>query len=698
MPTNKKKKLVILGGGVGSMTAAWHLTSQSNWKDIYESITVYQKGWRLGGKCASGRGPNGRIEEHGLHIWLGFYDNAFDIMQNAYPILNRPAGSPLATWEDALKKHSFLVIAQKFNDQWYPWNFDFPVDDAVPGKGTVTPSLWQYMTLIVDFLYRHYKSSGKNLVIHEKADSDEHQSALGRLMHTMEDAVIDAKLVGMTLAENILIALSAHVHRLDPDPTKHTKEDHHHIISLLQDLIAWIRRELVSQINIDIEVNRFIVIMDLASTALIGLLSDGVLSHPEKLDSLDDEDLREWLSRHGALNESVNSGPLRGLYDLVFGYENGETDNPNFAAGTAIRCILRIYFTYKGAISWKMQAGMGDTVFTPLYLALKKRGVKFEFFHRVDNLGLSNDKNQIETISIGKQATLKDQEYDPFVVVKDLECWPSNPNYDQLVEGEELKEQNINLESFYTPWKDVENVTLKVGEDFDDIIFGISIASIPFVCKELLAANTKWQDMVDKVKTTRTMAFQAWMNKDLQELGYESQSPVMDAYIEPLDTWADMSQLIPREAYPESSNIRSVAYFCGPMEGGIPPRSEIDTPEKAIQVVKDIAHSWLENDSMTWWPKNIDRDGKFDRTSIVDTFHRVNIDPSERYVLSVKGSTQYRLVGYQSGFANLYLSGDWTVNGLNAGCVEATTMSGKIIGNVLTGNPPLKDVWGYGDL
>jgi hypothetical protein len=34
---------------------------------------------------------------------------------------------------------------------------------------------------------------------------------------------------------------------------------------------------------------------------------------------------------------------------------------------------------------------------------------------------------------------------------------------------------------------------------------------------------------------------------------------------------------------------------------------------------------------------------------------------------------------------------------LNAGCVEAATISGKIIGNVLTGNPPLRDVWGYGD-
>ena len=34
------------------------------------SVTVYQLGWRLGGKGASGRnaGHGNRIEEHGLHV------------------------------------------------------------------------------------------------------------------------------------------------------------------------------------------------------------------------------------------------------------------------------------------------------------------------------------------------------------------------------------------------------------------------------------------------------------------------------------------------------------------------------------------------------------------------------------------------------------------------------------------------------
>jgi len=179
------------------------------------------------------------------------------------------------------------------------------------------------------------------------------------------------------------------------------------------------------------------------------------------------------------------------------------------------------------------------------------------------------------------------------------------------------------------------------------------------------------------------------MNKNLQELGWNDESPIMDAFVEPMDTWADMSQLIGSENYP-AGEVKNISYFCGPMQGGIPPHSETETPERALQLVTDISQNSFKKYAEAWWPQ-------FDEHCVVDRFYRANIDPSERYVQSTKGSTQYRLPGYQSGFSNLYLAGDWTLNGLNAGCVEAATISGKIVGNVLSGNPPLKDVWGYGD-
>ncbi|NJL43283.1 MAG: NAD(P)-binding protein [Pseudanabaena sp. SU_2_4] len=45
--TQKKQKIAILGGGMAALTAAFELTSRSDWQEKYE-ITVYQMGWRLG--------------------------------------------------------------------------------------------------------------------------------------------------------------------------------------------------------------------------------------------------------------------------------------------------------------------------------------------------------------------------------------------------------------------------------------------------------------------------------------------------------------------------------------------------------------------------------------------------------------------------------------------------------------------------
>jgi uncharacterized protein with NAD-binding domain and iron-sulfur cluster len=83
---NSAEKIAVLGGGISALAAVFDLTSDRNWQNRYD-ITVYQMGWRLGGKGASSRNldPSHRlIEEHGLHIWLGFYENAFEIMRRAH--------------------------------------------------------------------------------------------------------------------------------------------------------------------------------------------------------------------------------------------------------------------------------------------------------------------------------------------------------------------------------------------------------------------------------------------------------------------------------------------------------------------------------------------------------------------------------------------------------------------------------------
>ena len=79
MTEQKPIKVAVIGGGCAAISAAFELSRPAH-KGKYQ-VTIYQLGWRLGGKGASGRGPANRIEEHGLHLWMGSYENAFRLIR-----------------------------------------------------------------------------------------------------------------------------------------------------------------------------------------------------------------------------------------------------------------------------------------------------------------------------------------------------------------------------------------------------------------------------------------------------------------------------------------------------------------------------------------------------------------------------------------------------------------------------------------
>jgi hypothetical protein len=76
------------------------------------------------------------------------------------------------------------------------------------------------------------------------------------------------------------------------------------------------------------------------------------------------------------------------------------------------------------------------------------------------------------------------------------------------------------------------------------------------------------------------------------------------------------------------------------------------------------------------------RPARFDRQ-----FRRANVDPSERYVLSVTGSSASRLASDAGSLPNLFLAGEWLRTGLDCGCVEAAVMGGMQASRVLSGYP-----------
>jgi uncharacterized protein with NAD-binding domain and iron-sulfur cluster len=697
-----RERIAILGGGVGAITTAFQLTEEPDFAERFE-VTIYQLGHRLGGKGASGRGPAGRIEEHGLHVWLGFYDNAFRIIRKAYDELT-PGGASqpiqdgvFSSWQHAFRKHSQVSVFDRSDaGTWEPWLIRFPEDQFTPGDARATPDLWELTVRMIEWMADAAKHGAASSLFQSEAP-ETRAGLAGELTRLVDELQLSVNVLASSAGLAALQALALLARSVPPRALRGGGVARDRIVQLLEALRSWIVREIGRRSPAE---RRLLITLDMGAAIARGLVVEGVFGG-KPLRALDD-DFRAWLVRQGALHEtgSLATNPLlRALYDFVFAFDGGDASRldatANFETGCAIRTIFRMLLTYRGAIFWKMNAGMGDTVFTPLYKLLKRRGVRFEFFSRVDQLRLSPDGRRIEAIEITRQATPTEAEYDPLVRVAGLDCWPATPKYALLREGRALEAQGVDLESFWSGWPGAGKLVIRrgvpdVGPDrrgFDRVVLGLSLGSVPFVCSQLMAAEPRWRDMVQHVKTVATMGVQWWLRPDLAALGWRGPSVISTAFAEPLDTWADMTHLLPREVWP-GVQPGSVAYFCGALAAAEPDQAAIDTPLRALQSVGQ-AEATLSRDLRALWPRAFDAAGNFDQSLLVDRFRRANVDPSERYVMSVANSGKYRLRPDDSGIENLIITGDWTDNGFNAGCVEAAAMSGIQAANTICG----RDLW-----
>lgn len=694
------QKIAVLGGGMGSLTSVFQLTSDPEWQSKYD-ITVYQTGWRLGGKGASGRNTSfgNRIEEHGLHLWFGFYDNAFNVIQQVYNANDRQPGTPLATWQEAFTGYDTIVLEEKVNGQWQHWPFSIPPNNLTPGSGALPPTPESFIMLIVDWLCRTHDDFVKQRsnAVTKNVIASNNSGILKSLKQKYTDHISDT---GQTFGNAGDLLLQA--------ATKAAQKNNYStLLGILDDLWNWIKEMVEELVLSDTTSRRYFILADLAIITVKGMIKDGVIT--KGFDVINNYDYRQWLELHGASKVTSESAIVQAVYGLVFGGDHQYT----FEAGTALRGLLRLGLTYKGHVYYRMMAGMGDVIFAPLYQVLQKRGVKFQFFSKVTNLGL-NEQNNINTISIDIQATLAEgiTEYNPFVTVNDLPCWPNFPDVKQLKQGTEILSQNADLESYYSTWKSgVPPHILQKGVDFDLVILGISIGALPTIASELIAKSTAWQNMVKYVIPVSTIAYQLWLNCNIQQMQWpyiEDGLALSGSYQEPYDTWADMSDLIIRENWPTGYNPQNIAYFCGPtpqpnadqilqnaMQSNF---TDASFPQLQFDLAQQNALQYLQTLSKHLWPGIWQGQTNFDFTKLIDInngqgqarfdaqFFRANIDPTELYVMSFTGSSVYRLSADQTAtFPNLYITGDWIDNGLNAGCIEATVMSGLQTARAVSG-------------
>jgi len=683
--SRRKGRVAILGGGMGGLSVAWRL-SEPGWRDRFDSITVYQRGWRLGGKGASHRGENGRIEEHGLHVWLGSYENAFTLLRECYAELDRgttdPA-APIKTWDQALIPANDLGATGYWNGEWQVWLGRFsrtveqPGDpDASSGPMTVMGFLQRSLQLILDLSNSLRDGSDGGLTLSTSPDPP----AVTRSVGTLQKAVLATLLV-----------------LVNPRPRQDAGS------GLLGQVLDAVREALDYEHRSDHR--RSWILISLLTATARGIIVENLLTDPRGFRAINDEDFSQWALRHGAHPDTVDFPLVRAMYDMVFGFEDADPERPAFGAGLGVLFTGVMLFRYKGAIFWKMTAGMGDVVIAPLYQALRNRGVDFEFFHRVDALHLDQNRHAVDSITMGRQVRLAEgvDRYEPLTRVGGLAVFPSAPLADQI----EARAGLDGLESYFGSRDDVETRTLRRGVDFDHVVLAVSLGMIEFVAQALIDDRPEWREMTTNLRTVATQAFQLWLRPDHAALGLQWPGATISGYVTPYDTWASMPQTLAAEQWPEHDRPGTVAYFCGPLATTWPTTQDHATyvEDCRRRVHADIVE-YLDQHVWLYFPKAVTEQGfawnllsgndvHLDSAALATQHVSVNIDPSDRYVQSIPGTDRYRLRPDESGYDNLVLAGDWTDSGMNAGCIESSVLSGLQAANAVLGRGRYHRIRGF---
>jgi uncharacterized protein with NAD-binding domain and iron-sulfur cluster len=688
MTAGGKKKVAILGGGVGALAAAFELTDFDRNGDLFD-VTVHTIGWRLGGKGAVGRNAKYgfRAEEHGLHVWAGFYDNAFDLVQRCYDAQERELDRdpPFGTWSNAFLGLDQCILMEKENGAWRPWQVKLQRNGKTPGISGPSASPLDYLKVIVTRASEYYATS-----------------RLRRHIGSPLPAQIPDWFSSPDIQEGPLFLAKTLIEMLPSDPQQISGPHLDQLASLIQSFLDQLRKVPFEALALDDDSRHGVIILELGLTMALGMIVDGVIQ--EGFDHIDSQEYSSWISQHGCSNFTRDSALVRGCYDYVFGYIRGVR---NVGAGTAVRALLRFALSYKGSFFYVMRATMGELLFAPLYRVLAKRNVKFEFFHRVKNLLLSED-GLIDRIEIDVQAHVKEPPYHPLVSIDSdesgpLDSWPSQPLYDQLIEGEEIRQGDglnpFDLESAWTSWKG-SGKTLIRDQHFDIVILGIGLGAFGDICGDLVSKRPSWRALVERVRTTQTLGLQLWTMAPTSGLGWRDPQTVLTSFADPLNSCGDMSVLLPLENWPDKAAPRGIAYFVGTFDDAacIPrPGSDSEFPAEEHGRARLMGLSWVADSLPVLWPAIRGEGGGTRWDLLFDPnngkghvrfdaqYLRVNINPSDRYVLSVAGSVQYRMTADGSGIPNLHLAGDWVRTGLNAGCIEAAVMAGRAAAGAVTG-------------
>lgn len=752
-PVSRREKVVVLGSGPASCAAAFYLAKTGRY-----DVTMYTLGFRMGGKCAAGRNPDAgdRIEEHGLHAFLGFYHNALRTVREVYEV----AGLPLA------KGHG-------------PWSAERLAAGEGPFAGgflgtNVSGLMGQWPHAPDSPGWRYYDTSvAINAEVPGEIPFGEHgPTGFGRAIKTtLSEAIhrareLKAREAGEAPAPGGVAVERAgflertfrHIAVRFGDDGE-GDDDEHDLVDLLESACHGLERLALGELVDAIErgsammraVTRMLVRLrdkaraeyadtvrssadkwfewcglEMMLTIAIGLLRDRAVH----LDRIDRYDLVEWLRMHGISPECERSPMVLFLYDMSFATSSTTPVRPDhLAAGVAIRWYL-LLLDYHGFQVYEFLYSCPQSLMTPYYRALRRLGVEIRFFHKVEALQVTRDDEgrRLAGIRLTRQATVKGGpgRYDPLwrpVVPgnpEHLPAWPDRPDYRQLEEGERLAEHD--LEDAWTRWPGVGTVELRQGVDFDLCVCGMSLGALPAVVRDLTDPGRPtfckpWARMIEGLTLCQTVSMQLWMERSEEELygpsgpvGMPSTTGLLTQFAAPESSFGNFTHLLQWEDWANAPGIETppayLAYHTGSWESGHPlrdhPFSEHDYPARTQARWRAEARSWLAENYRSLFDRAPDTFEGFCNQLVAPAgvegearleyqYFNVGLQPWDLYVLSHPGTTTLRLGQSESWVRGLFLCGDWTLNDINAGCVEAATQSGMLAARVISNHP--RYVW-----
>lgn len=702
-----KLRVAVLGGGISGLSTAHELSRTPELRARFE-VTVHQMGFRLGGKVASGRNRalGLRNEEHGLHVWFGFYENTFRLAQEVYDVWERPPGCPFRGVWDFVKPQRHGVFGHPVDGVYRTVGIHFPRSCDVPGDGSVTPTFLGLVTGVLDgarVLLGLLSSDGGRTTERRSprlrrllwpdgggplwAGPGETDPALlqtlhrrlSRLAHFLSETFT-------TMPAERRLALAARAHRL-------LAEAHPRISGALDRVTHGdpARRPLHHFVD-----TTFAFLRGLTN-AKDGIASDG------DLDRINDRDFRAWLVENGCSEETARESPwIAAAYDSSFQFLGSDRARPAFEAGTAARYAIRGYLFYKHAPGYVIDAGMGEALIAPLYETLRARGVRFELFHRLERMELSADRRRLARLHFARQARSRGGAYEPLFTHGGLRCWPTEPDWDQLEDGEAQRARGVDFESRWSPPAEDTPEVLEVGADFDVAVVALPLGSIRpdadgrTPCGEWLEAAPRVRAAAEGINLQSSIAAQIWFTRDMPELGW-AHRPAVIAWAPPLGIWCDMTPTIAHEAWPVDDTPRSVAYLCGVGAAGAEQASSSDrgAPGRARRRAIDEITAQLAEHGAAMWPGAATPDGGFDWDVLHDPADRegplrveaqlvkVNAEPWDLCDGAAPGNGELRLHAHESGLANVALAGTWTRTSIGTAAIETAIMSGMAAARAL---------------